>query len=115
MDLDIQKARRQILRQKGLLKSRRKYSSETERKKAAAKRRKQKRERERVALEPFGLAPRKRVKRSPLEKKDMRRKRSAKQRDFMRWAVDKHPDVAREYGIDVKRFHMWAKKRGKVL
>lgn len=110
---DIQRARREVLTQKGILQPRKKYPNAEERKKAAAKRRKERRERERVALEPYGLAPRKRVKRSPTEKKAVRRKRSAKQRDFMRWAVGQHPEKAEEFGLDVRRFQMWADKKNK--
>lgn len=113
MGFDLQKKRREILKQRGVLSPRKKYANAEERKTAAAKRRKARQEQVRSVLEPYGLAPKKREKKSLDEKKAIRRKRSVGQRDFTRWAVIQHPDKAQEYGLDVRRFEMWDDKRKK--
>jgi len=106
-DMSIADKRNYVLEQTGLKGRKRKYKSVEERK-AAAKARREERKAKRVAvLEKYGLEPKKKGPKLTKEQKKARRSARAKERrSFMREMAKQQPDLAKKYGIDVKRFKL---------
>lgn len=99
----IEEQRHVVLTQLGLINPKKKYLSPLERQQAAKLRAQQRRAEQSAALAPYGLAPKKKVRRTPEEKKKARSRRAKKHREFLRWAAVMHPTEAKQFGLDLNR------------
>ena len=102
---DIQEQRHVVLTQLGIINPKQRYLSPLERRQAAKLSAQQRRAEQNAALVPFGLAPKKKVRRTPEEKKKSRSHRAKRHREFLRWAAAMHPTEARQFGLDINRLN----------
>lgn len=106
-DLSIADKRRIILEGVGLKGKKKKYESVEERKAASKARREERKAKRTEVLAKYGLEPKKKGPKLTKEQKKAKRSARAKERrGFMRDMARQDPDLAKKYGIDVKRFKL---------
>lgn len=102
-DMSPAEKRRAYLERIGARKPRQKYASVAERK-AAGKARAKARRQKKLELLPPELRPQPRLKLSPEQKKEKRKERAQRKREFMREQAQANPEIAAKYGIHVDLF-----------
>lgn len=106
-DLSKRDKQVRILERLGAKKTRKKYATVAERKKAQADRQKAAREENRKVLEQYGIAPKKRVTLSDSERREhqkkYRRERARREKSLLRDVMKANPTLARQYGFDPTR------------
>jgi len=106
LDIPVSQKRRMVLEYGGLKGKKIKYASKEE-KKAAAKKRAEIRKKERlVLLASHGLAPKPKVKKTPMEKKAASSARAKRKRSAFGEMVRMNPELAKKAGIDPKRYKL---------